>query len=474
MNGRILIVDDEEIVIRSCLRILAADDYEVDTSRDGLDALRKVHEKNYDVLILDIKMPKMDGMEVLQRVKEAKPDIDVIMITGLHDIETAVQAMKMGAFDYLPKPFEPEEFQIVVARAFERRRLMQENISLKSEVSAKYRFDNIIGASPPMQSVYRLIARCAPTNSTVMLRGDSGTGKELIARAIHYNSLRKDKSFVTVDCTSLSENLLESELFGHVKGSFTGAVSDKRGLFQTADGGTLFLDEIGNISLSTQAKLLRFIEEREFKSVGDTRMKSVNIRLITATNKNLEEMVADGTFRDDLYYRINIFPIEIPPLRDRRDDIPALAFHFLNQFSKEMDNKVSEFSAGAMNLLMNHDWPGNVRELENVIHRAVILANDEVIRQGHLVNLIDMLPRIDLDVPRTSEELKHIKKIARKKSVENVEKHFVLGALKRNGWNVTRSAEQTGMQRSNFQALMKKYDIRIRGIEQNGTEEDSG
>ena len=474
MTGRILIVDDEEIVIRSCLRILADDGYEVDTSNDGLDALGKIHEKNYDVLILDIKMPKMDGMELLQRVKEAKPDIDVIMITGLHEIETAVQAMKMGAFDYLPKPFEPEEFQMVVERAFERRRLMQENISLKSEVGAKYRFDNIIGSSPPMQSVFRLIARCAPTNSTVMLRGDSGTGKELIARAIHYNSLRKDKVFVPVDCTSLSENLLESELFGHVKGSFTGAVSDKRGLFQTADGGTLFLDEIGNISLSTQAKLLRFIEEREFKSVGDTRTKSVNVRLITATNKDLEAMVADETFREDLYYRINIFPIEIPPLRERRDDIPALAFHFLNQFSKEMDNKVSEFSAGAMNLLMNHDWPGNVRELENVVHRAVILANDEVIRQGHLVNLIDTLPRINLDVPRTSEELKQTKKIARQKSVENVEKHFVLGALKRNGWNVTKSAEQTGMQRSNFQALMAKYDIRIRGIEQNGIENGSG
>jgi DNA-binding NtrC family response regulator len=474
MNGRILIVDDEEIVIRSCLRILAAENYEVDTSNDGLDALGKIHEKNYDVLILDIKMPKMDGMEVLQRVKEARPDIDVIMITGLHDIETAVQAMKMGAFDYLPKPFEPDEFQMVVERAFERRRLMQENISLKNEVSAKYRFDNIIGASPPMQNVFRLIARCAPTNSTVMLRGESGTGKELIARAIHYNSLRKDKVFVTVDCTSLSENLLESELFGHVKGSFTGAVSDKRGLFQTADGGTLFLDEIGNISLSTQAKLLRFIEEREFKSVGDTRMKSVNIRLITATNKDLETMVADGTFRDDLYYRINIFPIEIPPLRERRDDIPALAFHFLNQFSKEMEQKVSEFSAGAMNLMMNHDWPGNVRELENVVQRAVILANDEVIRQGHLVNLIDMLPHISLDVPRTSEELKQIKKIARRKSVENVEKHFVLSALKRNGWNVTRSAEQTGMQRSNFQALMAKYDIRMRSLDQNGDEEGSG
>jgi DNA-binding NtrC family response regulator len=465
MNGRILIADDEEIVIRSCLRILSADDYQIDTARDGLEALRKIADNDYDVLILDIKMPKMDGMEVLQRVKEAHPDIDVIMMTGLHEIETAVQAMKLGAFDYLPKPFDPEEFAMVVERAFERRRLLQENLTLKNAVTTKYRFENIIGSSPPMQNVFRLIARCAPTNSTVMLRGDSGTGKELIARAIHYNSLRKDKAFVPVDCTTLSEGVLESELFGHVKGSFTGAVSNKKGLFEMAEGGTLFLDEIGNISLSTQAKLLRFIEEREFKAVGDTRTQAVNIRLITATHKNLEAMVADGSFREDLYYRINIFPIEIPPLRERRDDIPALAFHFLNVFSKEVDHKVIEFSAGAMNLLMNHDWPGNVRELENVVHRAVILANDEIIRQGHLVNLIDMLPRVDLDVPRTSEELKQIKKMAREKSVENVERHFVLGALKRNGWNVTRSAEDTGMQRSNFQALMKKYDIRVRDTE---------
>jgi DNA-binding NtrC family response regulator len=471
MNGRILIVDDEEIVIRSCLRILAGGGYDLDSANDGLEALNKIHESQYDVLILDIKMPKMDGLELLQRVKEASPDIDVIMITGLHDIETAVQAMKLGAFDYLPKPFEPEEFKMVVARAFERRQLMQENISLKNEVNAKYRFDNIIGSSPPMQNVFRLIGRGAPTNSSVMIRGESGTGKELIARAIHYNSLRKDRAFVPVDCTSLSENLLESELFGHVKGSFTGAVSDKSGLFQTADGGTLFLDEIGNISLSTQSKLLRFIEEREFKAVGDTRTRSVDIRLITATNKNLEAMVADGTFREDLYYRINIFPIEIPPLRERRDDIPALAFHFLKLFSREMEHKVTEFSAGALNLLMNHDWPGNVRELENVIHRAVILANDEVIRQGHLVNLIEMLPHISLDVPRSSEELKQIKKIAREKSVENVERYFVLGALKRNEWNVTRSADETGMQRSNFQALMKKYDIRIRDAGPSETED---
>ena len=268
---------------------------------------------------------------------------------------------------------------------------------------------------------------------------------------------------MTVDCASLSENLLESELFGHVKGSFTGAVSNKMGLLESANGGTLFLDEIGNISLSTQAKLLRFIEEREFKAVGDTRSRTVNIRLITATNKDLETMVADEDFRDDLYYRINVFPIEIPPLRERRDDIPALAFHFLNQFSKEMERTVKEFSAGAMNLLMNHDWPGNVRELENAIHRAVILSSDETVRQGHLVNILDMQPLANLDVPRTSEELKRIKKMVREKSVENVEKLFILGALKRNGWSVTVSAGQTGMQRSNFQALMKKYDIQIRG-----------
>jgi DNA-binding NtrC family response regulator len=464
MKRRILIIDDEEIVVRSCLRILSDDETQVDSANNGLDGIAKVAEHDYDMLILDIKMPKMNGIEVLQRVKETHPDIDVIMITGLNEIETAVQAMKLGAFDYLPKPFDPEELELVVARAFERRQLLQENVNLKNEVSARYSFENIIGSSPPMQAVYRLVARCAPTNSTVMLRGESGTGKELIARAIHYNSLRKDRPFVTVDCASLSESLLDSELFGHVKGSFTGAVSSKKGLLELADGGSLFLDEIGNISLSTQAKLLRFIEEREFKAVGDTQTRTVNIRLITATNKNLETMVADGEFRDDLYYRINIFPIEIPPLRERRDDIPALAFHFLNQFSKEMERTVKEFSTGAMNLLMNHDWPGNVRELENVIHRAVILASDDIIRQGHLVNILDMQPHVDLDVPRTSEELKRIKKIARQKSVENIEKLFILGALKRNAWSVTASAEETGMQRSNFQALMKKYDIRIRGI----------
>ena len=471
MKGRILLVDDEEIVLRSCQRILG-DAYDIDTARDGLAALGKVNEKDYDVLVLDIKMPKMDGIEVLRRVKEARPDIDVIMITGLHEIGTAVKAMKLGALDYLPKPFEPEELEMTVARAFDRRAALQGGAG--DDDRSQYRFENIIGDSPAMQAVFRLVARCAPTNSTVMLRGESGTGKELIARAIHYNSLRKDHPFVPVDCTSLSESLLESELFGHVKGSFTGAVANKKGLFEMADGGTLFLDEIGNITLATQAKLLRFIEEREFKAVGDTRVQKVDIRLITATNKDLEGMVADGEFRDDLYYRINIFPIEIPPLRNRRDDIPELANHFLKQVSAELNQQPAGFSPGTMNLLMNHDWPGNVRELENVVERAVILAGGDLIRQGHLVDIMGMMPQVELDVPRTSEELKQLKKIARQKSVENVEKHFVLGALKRNGWNVTRAAEDTGMQRSNFQALMAKYDIRIRGAEPDQNEEGSG
>jgi len=468
MKGRILLVDDEEIVLRSCLRILGGE-YDVDTAHDGLEALAKVNERDFDVVILDIKMPKLDGIEVLRRVKEARPDIDIIMVTGLHEIGTAVKAMKLGALDYLPKPFEPEELQMAVARAFDRRAAMQGLPDSEADSGPAYHFENIIGSSPAMQTVFRLVARCAPTNSTVMLRGESGTGKELIARAIHYNSLRKDRPFVPVDCTSLTESLLESELFGHVKGSFTGALANKKGLFETADGGTLFLDEIGNITLSTQAKLLRFIEEREFKAVGDTRTQKVDIRLVTATNKDLEGMVGDGEFRDDLYYRINIFPIEIPPLRERRDDIPALALHFLSHCCAEMGQPPGEFSPGAMNLLLNHDWPGNVRELENVVERAVILAGGEVIRQGHLVDIIGMVPHVDLNVPRTSEELKQIKKIARQKSVENVEKHFVLGALKRNQWNVTRAAEETGMQRSNFQALMAKYDIRIRSV---GPEQD--
>ncbi len=466
MSARILIVDDEEIVIRSCRRILNdSSRYSVDSAPDGMAALRKVDESEYDLLVLDIMMPGIDGLEVLQQVKERHPDVDVIMVTGLSQIQTAVKAMKLGAFDYLSKPFDPDELKHVVDRALERRRLLQENRHLKSEVGSKYRFENIIGSSAPMQAVFGLIAKCAPTNTTVLITGESGTGKEMIARAIHYNSLRKDQPFVAIDCNTLSENLLESELFGHTKGSFTGAVVNKRGMFEVASNGTLFLDEFGNIPLSMQAKLLRVIQEREFRAVGSTVTQKTNVRLVAATNKDLKALIAQGTFREDLYYRINVFPIHAPALRERRDDIPALAFHFLKTFCNELEKPVPEISEAAMSTLVNYDWPGNVRELENTIHRAVILASDKAIHQAHLVNIIDTSPRLDLVVPRTGEDLKRLKKIAREKSVEEVEKLFIQETLKRNASNVTKSAEETGMQRSNFQALMKKYNIRVRDTE---------
>jgi len=473
MSARILVVDDEEIVIRSCLRILADDEFQVEAVHDGRAALRRVEENPCDVMILDIMMPNMDGLEVLRRVKETHPDVEIIMVTGLSQIQTAVQAMKLGAFDYISKPFEPDELRLVVQRALERQRLLQENSSLKSEVSSKYRFENIVGSSPQMQAVYRLVAQCAPTSSTVLITGESGTGKELIARAIHYNSLRKDKPFVPVDCNALSENLLESELFGHVKGAFTSAVANKKGMFEVAGSGTLFLDEIGNISMSIQAKLLRVLQEREFRAVGDTRTLTANFRLVTATNKDLKAMVAAGTFRDDLYYRINIFPIHAPALRERKDDIPGLAYHFLKVFSAELGKKITDISEGAMSAFVNYSWPGNVRELENVMHRAAILTSDNVIRQAHVVSTLDpSQPQADFAVPRTGDELKRLKKAAREKSVEEIEKLFVLEALKRNDRNVTKSAEDTGMQRPNFQALMKKYAIRVRDTEHDIGEAD--
>ena len=462
MTARILVVDDEPIVVRSCLRILAGGDYAIETAQDGPEALRKIAAAPVDLVILDIKMPVMDGVEVLRHVKESHPEIEVVMVTGLSQIDTAVQCMKLGAFDYLPKPFDPEQLKTVVGRALERQRLLRDADDAGDQ--ADYALESIIGSSAAMQRVYRLVAKAAPTNTTVLITGESGTGKELVARAIHHNSLRREQAFVAVDCNSLSENLLESELFGHVKGAFTGAVANKKGMFEMAAGGTLFLDEIGNITLSTQAKLLRVLQEREYRAVGDTRVQHADIRLIAATNKDLKAMAAAGTFREDLYYRVNIFPIEVPPLRERCDDIAALAFHFLKRYATELGKDVRDISEGALSALQRHDWPGNVRELENTIQRAVILASDHVVRRAHLVTLDDD-SEAEIEAPRTSDELKRVKKAAREKSVEDIEKAFVLEALRRNGWNVTRSAADTGMQRANFQALMKKYGVKVRDIE---------
>ena len=383
-NVRILVVDDEMIVCESCKRILEEEGYEVETALSGKEAFEKMKANPFDIVITDLKMPGIDGMEVLRTFRKEYPDSIIIMITGFSTVETAVEAMKLGAFDYIPKPFTPDEVTIVVKKAIEKKSLMLENIYLRQELQEKYGFHNIVGKSKKMQEIYRVIAKVATTDSTVLIYGQSGTGKELIARAIHFNSPRREKQFVPVDCAVLSENLLESELFGHVRGSFTGAVTTKPGLFEVADGGTVFLDEVGNISLSIQAKLLRVLQEREFTPVGGTKAKKVDIRLIAATNKDLEKMIKEETFREDLYYRLNIVPIYLPGLRERPEDIPLLAVHFLKKYAEEMGKAIKGFTPEAMEKLMRYPWPGNVRELENVIERTVVMIDDEMVRMEHL------------------------------------------------------------------------------------------
>jgi len=462
--ARILVVDDEMIVCESCKRILEEEGYEVDTALSGREAFEKMKENPFDIVITDLKMPGIDGMEVLRTFRKEYADAIIIMITGFSTVETAVEAMKLGAFDYIPKPFTPDEVAIVVKKAIEKKNLMLENIYLRQELQEKYGFHNIVGKSKKMQEIYRIIAKVAVTDSTVLIYGQSGTGKELIARAIHFNSSRREKQFVPVDCAVLSENLLESELFGHVRGSFTGAVTTKPGLFEVADGGTVFLDEVGNISLSIQAKLLRVLQEREFTPVGGTKTKKVDIRLIAATNKDLGRMIKEEVFREDLYYRLNIVPIYLPTLKERQEDIPLLAVHFLKKYAEEMGKTIKGFTPEAMEKMMKYPWPGNIRELENVVERTVVMIDDETVRAEHLI-----LPgqrekeTLENQIPTTSEELKEIKKQMREKAVEEIEKAFVLNALERHQWNVTRAAEEVGMLRPNFQALMRKYNLRARG-----------
>jgi DNA-binding NtrC family response regulator len=462
-NPRILVVDDELIVCESCQRILDEEGYEVEVALSGQEAFEKMKESVFDIVITDLKMPTIDGIDVLKYIRKEFPDTIVIMITGFSTVETAVEAMKLGAFDYIPKPFTPDEVSVVVKKALEKRSLQLENIYLRQELQEKYGFHNIVGKSKKMQEIYRIIAKVAPTDSTVLIYGQSGTGKELIARAIHFNSLRREKQFVPVDCAVLSENLLESELFGHIRGSFTGAVTTKPGLFEIADGGTVFLDEVGNISLSIQAKLLRVLQEREFTPVGGTKIKKVDIRLVAATNKTLEKMIKEETFREDLYYRLNIVPMYLPSLKERQEDIPMLAIHFLKKYSEEMGKTIKGFTPEAMERLIRYHWPGNVRELENVIERSVVMVDGEMVQPEHLI-----LPKeqeqgeIEIQVPLTSDGLKELKKHLREKAVEDVERAFVTNALERNNGNVTRASEEVGMLRPNFQALMRKYNLRAK------------
>jgi DNA-binding NtrC family response regulator len=464
----LLVVDDEEVIREGMRRILSAEGFNVDTSASGRTAIEKIQERDFDVVITDLKMPGMDGIEVLKAIKILQPEVPVIIITGYSTVDTAVDAMKNGAFDYIAKPFTSDLIIDKVQKAIDHKTSVMENLSVSKKYSTGYGFDDFIGESAQMQRVFRRIMQVAPTDSTVLITGESGTGKEMVARAIHKNSTRHEHPFVAVDCTSLPETLLESELFGHVKGSFTGAIHSKTGLFKVADEGTLFLDEISNISLATQAKLLRVLQERVLTPIGDTRPVSIDIRLVVATNNNLRAMADNGSFREDLFFRINVIPVNLPPLRERKGDLPLLIKYFLRKFSEEIGKEVRGFAHDAMEILEGYAFPGNVRELENIIERAVVLCEGNVIQKANLELQSEEEERVlnQHIVPLNLEELKEIKKHVRERAVEPIEKAFLLSALKRNNWNVSQAAEETGMLRPNFHALLKKLGISVRN-EQN-------
>src|SRR4051794_1647462 len=382
--GRILVADDHDSLRRGIVRALSEAHHDVDEAPNGNVAIEKLHEGQYDVVLSDLKMGGSDGMDVLRTARQLQPSTAIILMTAFGTVHTAVEAMKIGAFDYVQKPFEIEEMELKVEKALEHRRLKHEIEYLRHTQQDIYDFDRIVGASGALQSVLAIVKKVAKSNTTVLIRGETGTGKELIAGATHHNSLRANRNFVKVNCAALQENLLESELFGHEKGAFTGADKQRIGRFEQADGGTLFLDEIGDMSPSTQAKILRVLQEHEFERLGGTRTLRVDVRIIAATNRNLSVMVQDGRFREDLFYRLNVVSVDMPPLRDRKDDIGALAEFFVRRFCAELKKKIDGIAPDAQKVLMRHNWPGNIRELENVIERAVLLADGPVIDVGDL------------------------------------------------------------------------------------------
>ena len=459
---RVLVVDDEPSICRSCEKILVREGYEVKTVLSGAGALELLGREPFDLVFTDLKMAEMGGMELLEALRSQYPDIVPVVITGFATIASVVETMKVGAFDYLPKPFTPDEMAAVARKAWDRRQLLLRSHGGPAPASDDPAiFAGIVGSSPTMQEVYRNLRKVATTSSTVLIIGETGTGKELVARAIHNLSPRKHERFFAVDCGALTVTLLESELFGHVKGSFTGATSDKRGIFEVANRGTVFLDEICNVDVEVQAKLLRFIQEREFLPVGATQPRHVDVRLVFATNRDLEKMVRDGTFREDLYYRLYVFPIQLPPLRERREDIPLLACHLLAKSRERCAKHVARFSEDALKLLGQYDWPGNVRQLEAFVERAVIACDGDVVEPRHLPRTLarQTLPA-DLQIPTTNKDFLALKKRLREQAVNDLEREFVLEALQRNQWNVTRAAAEVGIQRPNFQMLMRKHGVR--------------
>jgi len=458
---RILVIDDDAVIGLSCKRSLCPDGHELECYEDPQAGLEAALSGGFDVILVDLMMPGINGLEILKRVKAAEVSSEVVIITGHSTVESAVEAMKEGAADYLSKPFSPNQLKMVLQKVWERSALVRENLALRRELEVHQGFEGIIGESESMQRVFSLIGRVAPTDGTVLVTGESGTGKEIVIRAMHRLSRRKDHPLLACDCSALVPTLLESELFGHVKGSFSGAIATKQGLFEAAHKGTLFLDEVANLTMETQGKLLRVLETRRVKKVGDTAERAVDIRLITSTNRDLGEMVGEGAFREDLYYRLNVVPIYLPPLREREGDIPRLAVAFLERFVREHEVAVKGFSPEVMSKMECYRWPGNVRELRNIVERMAILCDSDRIEPRHLPPEIRQAPPrpTERPLPRNWEEFKRLKQQIRDAAVQALERRFLAEALQRCGANVSKAAEDVGMQRTNFHALMRKYGL---------------
>ncbi len=446
---KILVVDDDMAMGEMCKELLKSKGYASDVVTSGNEAIEKVSRDGiYTIILADLVMPDIDGIEVLKRVKQQNPNIDVVVMTSYGTVTNAVEAMKLGASDYITKPFKRDELIIIIEKILQLQRLEGEVDRLRSELGEKYKFGSIIGESPKIKKIYEIISNVSNTEANILIQGETGTGKELVARAIHYNSARKDYPFVKVDCAALAETLLESELFGHEKGAFTGATKDRIGRFRTADHGTIFLDEIGNIPLAVQAKLLRVLQDSEFEAVGSDVPIKVNVRIIAATNANLEENVEKGLFRRDLFYRLNVIRIFLPPLRERSDDIPSLASHFLSIHNKKNRKTVEGISRDALNKLVSYTWPGNIRELENVIERAVILCKGKMIEP--------------VDIPLYQEKMGFPQDLSGKPLdvlMDQVERHIIINTLESAGSDKEKAAKILQISRASFYNKLKKYKI---------------
>jgi DNA-binding NtrC family response regulator len=450
-HERILVVDDEEQMRDLLVKVLERKGYQVSVCGNGVDALAFLEREPADLVVTDVRMPGLSGMEALRAIKELNPDIVVIIMTAFGSIDQAVQAVKDGAYDYINKPFKIDEMLLTIEKALEERRLRHEVSTLRQELRTRYHFENLIGKSRAMQEIFGLIEQVAGSRSTVMVYGKSGTGKELVAKAIHYNSPRSARAFVAVNCAAIPAELLESELFGHEKGSFTGAIATKVGKFELATGGSLFLDEVGSMRLDLQAKILRALQEREVERVGGTRTIKIDVRVIAATNRDLKKAVEEGTFREDLYYRLNVVPITLPDLKDRQEDIPLLANHFVQKFAQESNPAIREISKEAMAVLMSHAWPGNVRELENVIERAVTLGH------GPAVLSADLPPHLAGGANPLERAL------TKDATLEDLERDYIAMILQRTKGHQIRAATILGIDRRTLYRKIRRYGLRLNG-----------